>query len=116
MSENTKIEWCDHTFNPWEGCQKLGPGCDHCYAETRNARFGGGVAVNWGPGALRRRTSPANWRKPLGWNAAHAEFFARHGRRQPDAGKPRHQLSEPLGIHQRRRQLGRESLGVGRVL
>ncbi|MBN3750104.1 RusA family crossover junction endodeoxyribonuclease [Burkholderia sp. Se-20373] len=34
MSENTKIEWCDHTFNPWEGCQKVGPGCDHCYAEN----------------------------------------------------------------------------------
>ena len=82
MSENTKIEWCDHTFNPWEGCQKVGPGCDHCYAETRNARFGGGVAVNWGPGAERRRTSPANWHKPLAWNAAHAEFFAQHGRRQ----------------------------------
>ena len=46
MSENTKIEWCDHTFNPWEGCQKTGPGCDHCYAELRNARFGGGVAVD----------------------------------------------------------------------
>ncbi|HDV8348776.1 TPA: phage Gp37/Gp68 family protein [Burkholderia vietnamiensis] len=82
MSENTKIEWCDHTFNPWEGCQKVGPGCDHCYAETRNARFGGGTAVNWGPGAPRRRTSAANWRKPLQWNAAHAEFFAAHGRRQ----------------------------------
>jgi protein gp37 len=82
MSENSKIEWTDHTFNPWEGCQKVGPGCDHCYAETRNARFGGGVAVNWGPGAPRRRTSSANWRKPLAWNAAHAEFFAEHGRRQ----------------------------------
>ena len=45
MSENSKIEWTDHTFNPWEGCQKVGPGCDHCYAETRNARFGGGVAI-----------------------------------------------------------------------
>nr|WP_264840964.1 phage Gp37/Gp68 family protein [Burkholderia cenocepacia] len=62
MSENTKIEWCDHTFNPWEGCQKVGPGCDNCYAEARNARFGGGTAVNWGPGAPRRRTSAANWR------------------------------------------------------
>lgn len=82
MSENSKIEWTDHTFNPWEGCQKVGPGCDHCYAETRNARFGGGVAVNWGPGAPRRRTSPANWRKPLAWNARHKEFFAEHGRRQ----------------------------------
>lgn len=82
MSENSKIEWTDHTFNPWEGCQKVGPGCDHCYAETRNARFGGGVAVNWGPGAPRRRTSDANWRKPVAWNARHAEFFAEHGRRR----------------------------------
>lgn len=82
MSENSKIEWTDHTFNPWEGCQKVGPGCDHCYAETRNARYAGGTAVNWGPGAPRRRTSVANWRKPLAWNAAHAEFFAQHGRRQ----------------------------------
>ena len=61
MAENTKIEWTDHTFNPWEGCQKVGPGCDHCYAETRNARFAGGTAINWGPGAPRRRTSASNW-------------------------------------------------------
>ncbi|HEF4731766.1 phage Gp37/Gp68 family protein [Burkholderia multivorans] len=78
MSENTSIEWCDQTFNPWEGCQKV----DHCYAETRNARFAGGIAVNWGPGAPRRRTSAANWRRPLAWDAVHAEFFAAHGRRQ----------------------------------
>lgn len=82
MSENSKIEWTDHTFNPWEGCQKVSPGCDHCYAETRNARFAGGQAVNWGPGAPRRRTSAANWRKPLAWNVAHEDFFAQHGRRQ----------------------------------
>lgn len=82
MSENSKIEWTDHTFNPWEGCQKVGPGCDHCYAEARNARFSGGAAINWGPGAPRRRTSTANWRKPLQWNKQHAEFFAKHGRRQ----------------------------------
>ncbi|WP_186177913.1 phage Gp37/Gp68 family protein [Burkholderia gladioli] len=82
MSENSKIEWTDATFNPWEGCQKVGPGCDHCYAEARNARFGGGTAVNWGPGAPRRRTSAANWREPVRWNARHEEFFAAHGRRQ----------------------------------
>lgn len=35
--ENSKIEWCDHTFNPWIGCQHVSPGCDHCYAETQNA-------------------------------------------------------------------------------
>ncbi len=82
MSENSGIEWTDHTFNPWEGCQKVGPGCDHCYAETRNARFAGGTAINWGPGAPRRRTSSKNWHKPVAWDAAHAEFFAQHGRRQ----------------------------------
>lgn len=82
MSANTKIEWATHTFNPWEGCQKVGPGCDHCYAENRNARFGGGVAINWGPGAPRRRTSEANWRKPLAWNANHDAYFAEHGHRQ----------------------------------
>lgn len=83
MVEQTSIEWADHTFNPWEGCQKVGPGCDHCYAEARNARFGGGVAANWGPGAPRRRTSEANWRKPLRWNADAARFAeANGGRRQ----------------------------------
>lgn len=82
MAENSKIEWTDHTFNPWEGCQKVGPGCDHCYAETRNARFGGGQAVNWGPGAPRKRTSAANWRKPLAWNRDAGAFYAQHGRRQ----------------------------------
>ncbi|UNV89422.1 MULTISPECIES: phage Gp37/Gp68 family protein [unclassified Comamonas] len=82
MAENTKIEWTDHTFNPWEGCQKVGPGCDHCYAETRNARYAGGQAINWGPGAPRRRTSVGNWNKPLAWNANHEAFFATHGRRQ----------------------------------
>lgn len=82
MADQTHIEWCDSTFNPWEGCQKVGPGCDHCYAETRNARFGGGTAPNWGPGAPRRRTSVSNWRKPLRWQADAARFLADHGRRQ----------------------------------
>jgi protein gp37 len=68
MTAATKIEWADSTFNPWEGCTKVGPGCDHCYAEGRNARFGGGVAPNWGPGAPRRRTSRANWQLPVKWN------------------------------------------------
>lgn len=82
MSANSNIEWCHHTFNGWEGCQHAGPGCDNCYAEARNARFAGGTAINWGPGAPRRRTSEANWRKPLAWNANHEAFFKEHGRRQ----------------------------------
>ena len=82
MTERSNIEWTDATFNPWEGCQKMGLGCDHCYAETRNARFGGGVAPNWGPGAPRRRTSAENWRQPIKWNAEHDAFVAEHGRRR----------------------------------
>ena len=78
----SNIEWCDSTWNPWEGCQKVGPGCDHCYAETRNARFAGGTAINWGPGAPRRRTSASNWALPKRWNAQSDTFMAQHGRRQ----------------------------------
>lgn len=72
--ENTGIEWATHTFNGWEGCTKVSAGCKNCYAETRNARWNGGTAPNWGKGAPRRRTSVANWRKPVQWNkAAEAE-------------------------------------------
>jgi protein gp37 len=79
MAENTLIEWADHTFNPWTGCTKVSPGCDHCYAEGWAKRSG---TVTWGVGEPRRRTTPANWRKPVQWNAAHDAFFAEHGRRQ----------------------------------
>lgn len=82
MADLTNIEWADSTFNPWEGCQKVSPACDHCYAENRNARFGGGVAPNWGPRAPRRRTSPQNWNKPRRWQKDAAAFFAEHGRRR----------------------------------
>lgn len=53
MTDQTKIEWTDFTVNAWEGCQKVGPGCDHCYAEARDIRFTGGS--HWGPGAPRRQ-------------------------------------------------------------
>ncbi len=66
MSENTKIEWADHTFNPWLGCAKVSPACDHCYAEGWAKRSG---MVQWGPNADRRRTSEATWRQPIKWNA-----------------------------------------------
>lgn len=80
MAKNTKIEWATHTFNPWIGCTKVGPGCDNCYAkadfEDRRRR------VVWGAGQPRSRTSHANWQLPLRWNAQHDEFFAIHGHRQ----------------------------------
>ncbi|CAB3805038.1 hypothetical protein LMG28688_06093 [Paraburkholderia caffeinitolerans] len=78
--KNTTIEWADHTFNPFVGCTKVSPGCDHCYAEQlMDKRL---HKVVWGAGQQRLRTSPATWRQPLKWNSQHAEFLAAHGRRQ----------------------------------
>ncbi len=48
MGEVTKIAWCDHTWNPWRGCQKVSPGCEHCYAEAF-ARRNPAVLGEWGP-------------------------------------------------------------------
>lgn len=67
MGAHTAIEWATHTFNPWTGCQKVSPACDHCYAEATAKRapatFGG-----WGSHAERKRTSESYWRQPLLWN------------------------------------------------
>ena len=72
MADNTKIEWADATFNPWIGCTKVSAACDHCYAEKWDARWG----HSWGP-HIRRRTSSANWRKPLAWDRAAAKAGSR---------------------------------------
>jgi protein gp37 len=66
MGENSAIEWCDHTFNPWIGCTNVSPACDNCYAEDMmDHRYG---RVTWGAGEDRVRTSPANWAKPRQWD------------------------------------------------
>ena len=67
MSENSKIEWCHHTFNPWIGCTKVGPGCDNCYAEADFDKRR--HVVQWGAGQPRKRTAASNWAHPLRWNA-----------------------------------------------
>ena len=41
MSDHTRIEWTDTTWNPIRGCTKISPGCAHCYAETFAERFRG---------------------------------------------------------------------------
>lgn len=80
MSENSKIEWTDHTFNAWIGCTKISPGCDHCYAERERASTA--LRVVWGAGNPRHRTAASTWNNPKRWNARHGEFFAKHDRRQ----------------------------------
>lgn len=39
----SKIEWCDHTWNPITGCLH---NCEYCYARTMTKRFSGDVRLN----------------------------------------------------------------------
>lgn len=70
MSDTTKIQWADATFNPWIGCTKVSAGCKNCYAEntTRARVLRSQGHETWGKGAQRSRTSAATWRKPILWN------------------------------------------------
>lgn len=65
MAENTSIEWCDHTFNPWQGCTKVSEGCKHCYAMGIDDRFS--KESHWGPKGDRKPASEAAWKAPLKW-------------------------------------------------
>ncbi len=69
MSANSTIEWTDHTFNPWWGCVRVSPGCEHCYAEFLSSRYGHGV---WGPAQTtsRRVFGESHWEEPMKWNAS----------------------------------------------
>src|SRR5262245_52074261 len=75
MGKDSGIEWTHHTFNPWWGCMKVSPGCEHCYAETFSIRVGKKV---WGPKADRRFFGDAHWAEPLKWNAVAARAGERH--------------------------------------
>lgn len=65
MGETTAIKWTDHTFNPWWGCERVSPGCQHCYAEAFAKRTGNDV---WGKNADRRHFGPKHWLEPVTWN------------------------------------------------
>ncbi|MFN3323438.1 MAG: DUF5131 family protein [Bryobacteraceae bacterium] len=75
MGANSKIEWTHHTFNPWWGCVKVSPACDHCYAERTAERFGLQV---WGASANRRMMTDAYWDQPIAWN----RWCEKHGERR----------------------------------
>lgn len=64
MGAESKIEWTDHTFNPWWGCNEVSPGCKNCYAKKLAARFG----VGWGIRPPRRTFGEKHWNEPLAWN------------------------------------------------
>ncbi|MFM9589818.1 DUF5131 family protein [Streptomyces scabiei] len=69
MSESSKIEWTDSTWNVVTGCEKVSPGCDNCYAETFAERWRGIPGHHFESGfdvTLRpeRMMLPLKWRKP----------------------------------------------------
>lgn len=64
MGENSNIEWTDATFNPWWGCRRVSPACDHCYADTWALRLGMKL---WDNGQYRT-FGAKHWAEPLKWN------------------------------------------------
>ena len=63
----TSIEWTDVTWNPVTGCDKISPGCDHCYAEGIARRFAGTPAFPNGfqvTPRWERLDQPLKWRRP----------------------------------------------------
>lgn len=75
---DTAIEWADRVWNPTTGCDRVSPGCDHCYAMTMAKRLKGmgsakyqrdgdprtsgpGFGVSVHPDVLGL---PLKWRKP----------------------------------------------------
>jgi protein gp37 len=62
-SINTGIEWTDKTWNPTTGCQKVSPGCTHCYAEALTKRF----PKNF-PNGFNLTLHPERLQEPLSWS------------------------------------------------
>jgi protein gp37 len=81
----TKIEWtrrpggpAGKTWNPWIGCDKVAPECDHCYAavfagrELHKPHVGTAVKGEW-TGKINRNT-PGVWKAPFGFAAGTLVF------------------------------------------
>jgi protein gp37 len=60
MGETTNISWTGHTWNPWQGCTKVSPGCAHCYMYRDKKKYGQDPTTVV-------RSKPPTFNKPLGW-------------------------------------------------
>jgi len=69
MSTQSSIEWTDSSWNPLTGCDKVSPGCKHCYAERLSLRlkamgnpsYENGFELTFHERAL---SLPLTWKKP----------------------------------------------------
>jgi protein gp37 len=66
MADNSTIEWTEATWNPVTGCDRISPGCAHCYARTFAERWRGvpGHAYEQG---FDMRLWPERIDQPLRW-------------------------------------------------
>lgn len=63
MAKSSSIEWTEATWNPWQGCKKVSPGCKNCYMFRAKKRYGQKPDIV----VRSKRTtfySPLNWEKP----------------------------------------------------
>lgn len=74
MSENTKIQWCHHTYNPWRGCRKVAPECQNCYIVTTPPFRSTGQTH----GSARVRAGDAHLAEPAKWDRKAAAMKERH--------------------------------------
>jgi protein gp37 len=68
MAQST-IEWTESTWNPVTGCDKISPGCKHCYAEKMAKRLKAMGQKNYQNGFKltlqpRMLDLPLKWKKP----------------------------------------------------
>ena len=73
MSDHSKIEWTDATWNPLRGCTKVSPGCKHCYAETFAERFRGVKGHPYEQG-FDLRMVPEKLSEPFEWPGPRTVF------------------------------------------
>lgn len=69
MGTKSNIEWTSSTWNPLTGCQKISPGCKHCYAERMARRLKAMGQANYAKGfelTLHEHslTLPLHWKRP----------------------------------------------------
>jgi protein gp37 len=65
MTNRSRIEWTESTWNPVVGCAKLSAGCKHCYAETMARRLQAMGVPGYEFGFKKVRTLPARLEEPL---------------------------------------------------
>ncbi len=77
MGEKTGIEFADKTWNPWQGCHKVSPGCDNCYMYREKIRYGQEPDV-----VVRSKSqtfnAPLKWTEPeIVFTASWSDWFIR---------------------------------------